>query len=110
MFRFVVTSSHDTNGQNHGLRLKIQWSLLNEICTVTHLPRGKDSSKKFDWDLEGEKYRIGNVCLLKGLFLSVYVDKMSGKTQHMAPMWKALMKSVDHHQDEDGKTHCIGNV
>ena len=33
----------------------------------------------------------------QGFFLSVYVDdiKTAGKKQHMAPMWKKLMKNVD---------------
>ena len=36
---------HDINGPNHGRALKIQWVLLNEICTDTHLLDycGKDS-------------------------------------------------------------------
>ena len=56
---------HDTNGQNHGLTLKIQWYLLNDICPVTHSQTlcGKDTSRKFCWSLDGKKYRIGNVFL-----------------------------------------------
>ena len=56
---------HDTNGPNHGQSLTIQWFLLNRICTDTHLLAscGKDSSKKFNWDVDGQKYRVGNVCL-----------------------------------------------
>ena len=27
---------HDMNGRNHGLTLKTQWFLLNEICSATH--------------------------------------------------------------------------
>ena len=44
------------------------WFFSNEICTETHLQAscGKDSSKKFHWDLDGEEYRIGNVCLFIG--------------------------------------------
>ena len=41
---------HETNGQNHGITLKI---LLNEICSVTHSQafREKDTSKKFsNWE------------------------------------------------------------
>ena len=55
---------HDTNGKNHGQTLKIQWFLLNEICTATHSLDfcGKDSSRKFCWSLDGKKYRIGK-CL-----------------------------------------------
>ena len=40
---------HDLHGPNPGQSLKIQWFLLNEICTDTHLRDycGKDSSRKF---------------------------------------------------------------
>ena len=92
----------NTNGPNLGQTLKIQWFLLNEICTDTHLrdSYGRDSLRKFYWNLDGGKYRIGNVFLFienQGLFLSVYVDsvKTAGKKQKMAPMWKKLMKNVD---------------
>ena len=56
---------HDTNGPNHGLTLKIQWYLSNDICTDTHLQAscGKDSSKNSYWDLDGKKYTTGNVFL-----------------------------------------------
>ena len=70
---------HDTNGQNHGLTLKAQWYLLNEICTVTHSHAscGKGSSRKFNGDVDGKKVPNWE-CLFfhlkPGLFLSVYVD------------------------------------
>ena len=56
---------HDISGPNHGQALKIQWFLLNELCTDTHSPDycGKDSSRKFCWNLDGKKYQIGNVYL-----------------------------------------------
>ena len=59
---------HDTNGPNRGRTLKALWILLNEICIVTHLPDccGKDNLKKLSWDLDGKKYRIGNVFVLIG--------------------------------------------
>ena len=59
-----------------------------------------DSSRKFCWNLDEKKYRIGE-CLFvhrkQGLFLSVHVDdmKMVGNKQNLAPMWKKLMKNVD---------------
>ena len=93
---------HDTNGQNHGQTLKAQLFLLNEICPDTHLLASceKGSSRKFQWNSDGEKYQIVNVYLFiekQGIFLSVYVDdvKMDGKKQNMAPMWKKLLKHVD---------------
>ena len=57
----------------------MQWFLLNEICTDTHLLDccGTDSSRKFCGNLDGKKYRIGNVYLCTekhGLCLSVYVE------------------------------------
>ena len=70
--------------------LQIQWFLLNENCTDTHLVVSceKDSSKKFYWDLVHRQ---------QGLFLSVYVDdtKLAGRKQNMAPRWKKLMNNVD---------------
>ena len=71
------------------------------ICTDNRLlaSRGKDTLRKFDWNLDGKKYRIGNVCLFikQGLFLSENVDdiQMDGKKKKMAPMWKKLTKNVD---------------
>ena len=40
------------------------------------------------------------------LFLSVYVDKMAGKKQNVAPMWKEVMKNVD----PDEPTSFLDNV
>ena len=43
---------------------------------------GKDSSKKFQWNLDGKKCRIGNACLfIENIFSSVHVGeiKMVGK-------------------------------
>ena len=69
---------------------------------VTHLlpSCGRDNLKKFHWNCDGKKFRIGNACLFigkQGLFLPVHVDgiKMTGRWQNMAPMWKELMKLVD---------------
>ena len=46
--------------------------------------------------MDGRKFQIGDVSLfiVKGLFLSVYVDdiKLSGKKQNLDPMWKVLNK------------------
>ena len=42
---------HATNGRNRGQTLKIQWFFLN------------DSWRKFCWNLDGKKYRTGNVYL-----------------------------------------------
>ena len=48
---------HDINGQTFGQTLKIQWFLLNEICTDTHLLDccGKDSLRRFGWCLDGKR-------------------------------------------------------
>ena len=53
---------HDTSGQHLGQTWKIQWFLLNEICTDIHLRAscGKDNSKKFCWGVGWKKYRIDN--------------------------------------------------
>ena len=88
--------------QHHGQTLKIQWFLVNDICTDTHVRDffGEDSSRKFCWSLDGKKDRIRE-CLFvhrkQGLILSAHVDdmNMAGKKQDMAPMWKKLMKNVD---------------
>ena len=57
---------HVTNGSYHGQAWKTQSFLLSEICTDTHSLDycGKDSSRKFCWNLDGRKYRIGNVYLV----------------------------------------------
>ena len=64
---------------------KIQWFLLNEIFTDTHLLDffGKDGSRKFCWNLDGLF-----VHRKQGWCLSVYVDdiKLAGMKQNMAPM------------------------
>ena len=54
---------HHTKGQNHGETSKIPWYLSNDTCTVIRLLAscGKDTLRKFYWDLDGKKYRIGNV-------------------------------------------------
>ena len=104
---------HDTNGQNHGRKLKILLYLLNENCTVIHSPDcyGKDNSRKFYWNVDGKKYQIWE-CLFvhrkQCLFLSIFVDdiKMDGKKQNLAPMWKKLMK----HVDIDEPTSFLGHV
>ena len=49
---------------------------------------GKDSSRKFCWNSDGKKYRIGNVFLFtvnQGLFFSADVDdvKMAGKKHRL---------------------------
>ena len=57
----------------------MQWFLLNEICTDTHLLDccGTDSSRKFCGNLDGKKYRLGNVYFFTkkhGLCLSGNVE------------------------------------
>ena len=61
---------------------------------------GKDNLGKFCWNLDGNKYRSGNVFFVhrkQGLFLSVHVDdmKMAGRQQNTPPTWKKLMENVD---------------
>ena len=94
---------HDTDDQNHGHILKIQWFLLNEICTDTHLLAscGGYSSRKFSSNLDGKK--VPNCeCLFVhrtlGLFLSGYVDDiiMTGKTQNF--------ESFEEEIDEAGRS------
>ena len=56
---------HGTSGQNLGHTMKIQWFLLNEICSDTHLLAscGRDISKKYHWDLDGKSTELGvSVC------------------------------------------------
>ena len=93
---------HDTNGQTRGQTLKIQWFLVNEICTITHKPAycGRDKSKKFCWDLDGRKYWIEIVYLL--IEHRVYSHRYTWMTskwleekQNLSPIWKKLMKLVD---------------
>ena len=56
---------HDINGRTLCQTLKIQWYILNQLCTDTHSQAfcGKDTSRKFCWSLDGNKFRIGNVFL-----------------------------------------------
>ena len=51
--------------KTHGQTSKIPWFLLNEICTDIQLLAscGKDCSRRFCWNLDEEKYRIGNICV-----------------------------------------------
>ena len=60
---------------------------------------GKGNSRKFYWNIVGEKVPNWNVFVNreKGLFLSVYVDdtKMAGKKQNIDPMWNVLVKDID---------------
>ena len=82
---------------------------------VTHFPdwcAKEDNLKKFHWDLDGKKYRIGNVLDHRkhGLFLSVYVDdiKLAGRKQNLSPMWKKLVKLVDHGEPTSFLDHlCV---
>ena len=92
---------HDTNGPNHGQTSKTQWFLLNAICTDTHSQGhcGKDSSRKFYWSLDGKKFRIG-MSFGSSKTKSILIgrrgrQKLPGKKQNMARMWKKLMKNVD---------------
>ena len=56
---------HDIYGPNLCQTLKIQWLILNEMCTDTRLQdsSGEDSSSKSCWKLDPKRYRVGNVCL-----------------------------------------------
>ena len=57
--------------------------------------------RKFCQNLDGTKYRIGNVSLFmqntRTVLLPIHVDdiKIAGKKQNTAPMRKKLMKNVD---------------
>ena len=95
MSRFLGTLSTTQVAQHHGHTLKIQWFLVNDICTGTHLRYflGKDSSRKFYWSLDGKtvpNWEFPCVYRKQGLILSAHVDdmNMAGKKQTMAPMWK----------------------
>ena len=65
MSRRMDASSTTQMARNQGQTLKIQWYLLNEICTDTH-SQGcgrKDSWKKFYWNLVGKSTDLGmSVC------------------------------------------------
>ena len=60
---------------------------------------GKAIWEKSYWSTVGKRFPIGNasLCIVKGLFLSVYVDDitLAGKKQNINPMWKLLNKEVD---------------
>ena len=56
---------------------------------------GKDNSRKSHWNLEGKKYRIGNVRLFienedYSKRYTWVTLKMTGKKQNMAPTWKKI--------------------
>ena len=59
IFGFVY---HNTNGLNHGPAWKTQSFLLSEICAVILRQDyyGKGNSRKFYWNTDGKKFRIGN--------------------------------------------------
>ena len=63
--RYMDTSSTTQMAEIMVKHRLVQWFLLNEICTDTNLlvSCGRDSSKKFHWNLDGRKCRIGNVFL-----------------------------------------------
>ena len=88
-----LDTSSTTNGPSHAPVWKIQWFLLNESHTHTHLLDycGRDSSRKFCWNLGREQVPNWE-CLLvhrkQGLFLSfLSVDvvdiRMAGKNQNV---------------------------
>ena len=60
-----VSTFSETPSTTEMAQIQIHWFLLNEICTDTYLLDccGKDSSRKFCWNLGGEKNRIENVSL-----------------------------------------------
>ena len=60
----------------------------------------RDSSKKFQWNLEGKKYRLVNVCSF--IETQIYSHRKTTMTlkwmerdRNMGHMWKKLMKNVD---------------
>ena len=98
----VDTSSTTQVAQIMVTRGRPSLSSWTKFCTHTHLlvSCGKDGSRKFCWDLDGTKFRTGNVFLVnedKGLFLSVFVGdfEMAGRQQNMAPLSKKLMELAD---------------
>ena len=93
MFGYVF---HDTNGQNHGGKLKIPWYLLNEIYMVPFA--GLLWERQFEQallELGWEKvpnWECVFVHWKQWYFCQKNVDdiKMSGKKQNLALMWKKL--------------------
>ena len=95
-------TSPTTSGQNHGQTSKTQWFFLNEIWIDTHLLDCcvKDKLRKFHWDLDGKKSRIGNVYLFIDNKAYSYryrwmTKQTAGRKQNLSPMVKKLMKRVD---------------
>ena len=75
---------HDISDQNHGQTSNIAW-------TPTCRPLvGKTILRKFYWDQDGKKDRIGNVCLFfeHKDYSYLYVDaiKMAGRKQNLNPL------------------------
>ena len=95
---------HVTKGRNRDQTLKIQWFLPNDSCTVTHLlpSCARDRLRKFCWDQDGKKCRIGE-CLFvhrknKEDLCCRYTRmtlKWLEESTNMAPMWIEMMKNVD---------------
>ena len=83
----------DTSGQNRGQTLKIQWFLSNEIYMDTHWrdTLGRDSLRKFFWNLDGKMCRIGNVSLF--IEHKDYSCRYTWTTYKNA--WKKLMLLYD---------------
>ena len=74
-----------------GQTLKIQWFLLNEMCTHLLDSYGRDSLTKFCWNLERKKYRMVKVCV----FIENNDYSCLCMKQNPDPMWTKLMKNVD---------------
>ena len=47
---------------------------------------------QFCWNLDGKRYRFGNVCV--SIENKDYPFLYAGKKQNMGPMWKKLMKKI----------------
>ena len=84
---------HDTDGQNHGQKLRTQWFRSNEYCTDILLQDYCGRKKGREHFIGTGMGKVSNweylfVHRKKGLFLSVYVDdvKMAGKMQKMTPI------------------------
>ena len=86
MFGYVF---HDTNGQNHGGKLKIPWYLLNEIYMVPFA--GLLWDRQFEQallELDGRKSQTGNVCSFIGNNgISVRKMWMTSKCLERSRIW-----------------------
>ena len=99
----------DTSPTTHMAQTTGAWEKIERSCGTSWAKfvrpsisldcKGKDNSSKLCWNLDGRKFRTGDVCSFivnKAYFCQhMWMTlKMAAKKQNLAPMWKKCMKNV----------------